>query len=126
MRFHALRKRQEPKTKFVSKQMSSGLRTVDRLGAKVKLQALVYDILPPTTAITDYATCLEKLSANEQCSNGSTFVKPVLNRRFPEITGEDNLTMFSYSRRVKSPESRLPRRLEPICDSFRSSGIDLL
>ena len=32
------------------------------------------------------------------------------NRRFPEITGEDNLTMFSYSRRVKSPQWRLQRR----------------
>ena len=28
------------------------------------------------------------------------------NRRFPEITGEDNLTVFSYSGRVKSPEWR--------------------
>ena len=32
------------------------------------------------------------------------------NRRFPKITGEDNLTVFSYSRRVKSPEWRRPRR----------------
>ena len=32
------------------------------------------------------------------------------NRRFPEITGEDNLTMFSYSGRVKSPEWRWSRR----------------
>ena len=31
-----------------------------------KLQAGVHDILPPTTAIVDYATGLEKLSANEQ------------------------------------------------------------
>ena len=31
-----------------------------------RLQALVYDILPPTTAITDYAIGLRKLSANEQ------------------------------------------------------------
>ena len=31
-----------------------------------KLQALVYDILPPTTAMVDYAIGLEKLSANEQ------------------------------------------------------------
>ena len=31
-----------------------------------KLQALVYDILPPTTAIADYAIGLEKLSANEE------------------------------------------------------------
>ena len=32
------------------------------------------------------------------------------NRRFPEITGEDNLTVFSYSRRVKSPEWRWQRK----------------
>ena len=33
-----------------------------------------------------------------------------LNRRFPEITGEDNVTVFSYSGRVKSPEWRWQRR----------------
>ena len=27
-------------------------------------------------------------------------------RRFPDITGEDNLRVFSYSGRVKSPEWR--------------------
>ena len=32
------------------------------------------------------------------------------NRRFPEITGEDNLTVFSYCGRVKSPEWRWQRR----------------
>ena len=32
----------------------------------VKLQALVYGILPPTTAIIDQAIGLEKLSADEQ------------------------------------------------------------
>ena len=32
------------------------------------------------------------------------------NRGFPEITGEDNLTVFSYSGRVKSPEWRRQRR----------------
>ena len=31
-------------------------------------------------------------------------------RRFPEITGEYNLTVFSYSGRVKSPEWRWQRR----------------
>ena len=31
-------------------------------------------------------------------------------RRFPEITGEDNLTVFSYSVRVTSPEWRRQRR----------------
>ena len=34
--------------------------------AQCKLQALVYDILPPTTAIVDYVIGLEKLSANQQ------------------------------------------------------------
>ena len=33
--------------------------------AQRKLQALVYDILPPATAIVDYTIGLEKLSANE-------------------------------------------------------------
>ena len=32
------------------------------------------------------------------------------NRRFPEITGKDNLTVFSYSGRVKSPEWRRQMR----------------
>ena len=36
--------------------------------------------------------------------------KPLSNRRFPEITGEDLLTVFSYSGRVKSPEWRWQRR----------------
>ena len=43
-----------------------------------ELQALVYDILPPTTAIIDYAICLRNLSANEQffrwCSTGGKYV----------------------------------------------------
>ena len=33
------------------------------------IRAVVYDILPPTTAIADYAIGLEKLSANEQFFN---------------------------------------------------------
>ena len=46
-------------------------------------------------------------------SAGSPRTNPtrqVQNRRFPEITGKDNLTVFSYSRRVKSPEWRWQRR----------------
>ena len=34
--------------------------------AAFKLQPLVYDIIPPTTAIIDCAIGLETLSANEQ------------------------------------------------------------
>jgi len=32
----------------------------------VKLQVLLYDILPPTAVLVDYTIGLEKLSANEQ------------------------------------------------------------
>ena len=39
-----------------------------------ELQALVYDILPPTTAITDYAIGPEKLSANGQFFVGAEIV----------------------------------------------------
>ena len=52
--------------------------------ASSKLQVLVYDILPSTTAIFSYAIGSRKLSANEQlffffffffwCSNSSKFV----------------------------------------------------
>ena len=38
------------------------------------------------------------------------------NRQFPVITGEDNLTVFSYSGRVKSPECRWQRR-RAVCDT---------
>ena len=41
-----------------------------------------------------------------QVSNG----RCTLNRRFPEITGEDDSTVFSYSGRVNSPEWRWQRR----------------
>ena len=34
------------------------------------------------------------------------------NRRFPEITGEDNLTVFSYTGRMKSTEWRWQRRAD--------------
>ena len=57
---------------------------------------------------------------NRQVSND-----PSCNRRFPELTGEDNLTVFSYSGRVKSLKGGGSGE-EPISDSFRSSGIDLL
>ena len=33
---------------------------------RCKVQALVYDILSPTTAMIDYATGLKKLSSNKQ------------------------------------------------------------
>ena len=48
-----------------------------------KLQALVYDILPPATAVTDYAIALKKKKKKKKkkrrffvwCSNDNTFIK---------------------------------------------------
>ena len=37
-----------------------------RISIRHKLQALVYDMLPSTTAVFSYATRSRKLSANEQ------------------------------------------------------------
>ena len=49
-----------------------------RVSTGSKLQALVYDILPSTTAVFSYAIGSRKLSANEQffcwCSNSNRFV----------------------------------------------------
>ena len=49
-------------------------------------------------------TLVERWVASEKILAGSEI--PGHNRRFPEITGKDNLTVFSYSGRVKSPEWR--------------------
>ena len=52
-------------------------------------------------------------------------ISSATNRRFPEITGKDNLTVFSYSGRVKSPEWRRQLRRADLWQ-FRSSGTGLL
>ena len=44
---------------------------------RIKLQALVYDILPPTTAITDYDIGLGKLPANGQFFVGAKIAATV-------------------------------------------------
>ena len=43
---------------------TQSLSLASRLNSIHKLKAVVYSILPSTTAMTDYATGLEKLSAN--------------------------------------------------------------
>ena len=45
---------------------------------QAKLQALVYDILPSTTAVFSYATGSRKLSANEQFLAGAQTVVSLL------------------------------------------------
>ena len=48
------------------------------LWGKIKLQALVYDILPLTTAVFSYAIGSRKLSANEQFFVGVSTVVSLL------------------------------------------------
>ena len=58
---------------FISAQLSS-----DAVSALRKLQALVYDILPSTTAVFSYAIASRKLSANEQFFVGAQTVVSLL------------------------------------------------
>ena len=52
--------------------------TSDRVRVKPKLQALVYDILPSTTAVFSYAIGSRNLSANEQFFDGAKTVVGLL------------------------------------------------
>ena len=64
--------------------MAGAISTVCRLGAsslytiQPKLQALVYDILPSSTAVFSYAIGPSKLSANEQFFVGAQTVVSLL------------------------------------------------
>ena len=51
---------------------------MQRVPARSKLQALVYDILPSTTAVFSYAIGSRKLSANEQFLVGAQTVVSLL------------------------------------------------
>ena len=66
----------------------------------IYIYSLVYCLFLGYKTYTKYTVLCRGLLINTMCVNG----------RFPEITGEDNLTVFSYSGRVKSPECRRQRR----------------
>ena len=78
-----------------------------------KLQALVYDILPSTTAVFSYAIGSRKLSANEQlifcwCSNSSKF-----------ITNNSNKTRRAWGPPTKfTPAQVKPQSFESRRNSF--------
>ena len=55
-----------------------GVHIVQYISRHAKLQALVYDILPSTTAIISYAIGSRKLSANEQFFVGTQTVVSLL------------------------------------------------
>ena len=64
---------------FISAQLySDAVSTLRKVWVLVKLQALVYDILPSTTAVFSYAIGSRKLSANEQFFAGAQTVVSLL------------------------------------------------
>ena len=81
----------------------------------VKLQALVYDILPSTTAVFNYAKGSWKLSANEHlfcwCSNSSKFV----------TINSDKTRRVIYSRQ-QSRQHIKPQSFESRRNSFFTLG----
>ena len=66
---------QDLQVRYTEKLRSCMKAEVDVLG---KLQALVYDILPSTTAVFSYAIGSKKLSANEQFFVGAQTVASLL------------------------------------------------
>ena len=64
---------------FISAQLSTdAVSALRKVWVLIKLQALVYDILPSTTAVFSYATGSRKLSANEQFFVGAQTVVSLL------------------------------------------------
>ena len=68
--------RSDTKSTMTNKNSTSLHACMDLFG--VKLQALVYDILPSTTAVFNYAIGSTKLSANEQFFVGTQTVVSLL------------------------------------------------
>ena len=54
---------------------SDAVNALRKVWVQIKLQALVYNILPSTTAVFSYAIGSRKLSANEQFFVGAQRVK---------------------------------------------------
>ena len=64
---------------FISTQLSTdAVSAFRKVWVLIKLQALVYDILPSTTAVFSYAICPRKLSANGQFFVGAQTVVSLL------------------------------------------------
>ena len=80
----------------------------------VKLQALVYDILPSTTAVFSYAIGSRKLSANEQFFVGAQTVVSLL-----QTTTNYIKTFVIYNRHAKlTPAQIKPQSFESRRNSF--------
>ena len=87
--------------------------------AAPKLQALVYDILPSTTAVFSYAIGPRKLSANEQfccwwCSNSSKFV----------TNNSDYIRRLFYVAMLFTPAQIRPKSFELRRNSLFLPGVD--
>ena len=85
------------------------------LGAK--LQALVYDILPSTTAVFSYAIGSRKLSANEQFFVGVQTLVNLL-----QTTQIKQGVSFTAANKVKTPAQIKPQSFESRRNSFFYPG----
>ena len=64
---------------FISAQLyTDAVSALRKVWVLIKLQALVYDIIPATTAVFSYVTGSRKLSANEQFFVGAQTVESLL------------------------------------------------
>ena len=86
-----------------------------------KLQALVYDILPSTTAVFSYAIGLSKLSANEQFFVGAQTVVSLL--QTTQIISDVYLKQFAYASSNKT-HNRLNRDRTLFFFSLFLPGVD--
>ena len=69
----------------------------------IKLQALVYDILPSTTAVFSYAIGSRKLSANEQFFVGAHLVVRLLQTTqiIPDVCFITDQVAYASSNKIK-------------------------
>ena len=84
-----------------------------RQGFTQSLKALVYDVLPPATAITEHDIGLDKLSANGQCHVGAQLAVRLLH-----VYNSNYFRRFFYNcphclRQHKSDQNRLNRDGSP-------------
>ena len=94
---------------FISSQLSTdAVSALRKVWVPIKFQALVYDILPSTTAVFNYATGSRKLAANEQFFVGPQTVVSLLQTTqiISDVCFITDHVAYASSNKTKSFESR--------------------
>ena len=94
---------------FISSQLSTdAVSALRKVWVPIKFQALVYDILPSTTAVFNYATWSRKLAANEQFFVGPQTVVSLLQTTqiISDVCFITDHVAYASSNKTKSFESR--------------------